>query len=273
MKIAVVGDFGVDNYVNLNLYKPGGIAFNVGYNLAKSSDFQVSLMSVIGDDSFGKKLKAVVDEFNIDASHIEVVNGKSAVQKIELIEGERKFLGYDPGVLKQWELSQDDMDFIGQHDFVYVPLSDGMEQIFEKIESLKSVSKVADFSQDYELADFDEEVNLMTKHSVFFDLIFFGGSIENKKMMKKLAKNYPEKIFVLTMGGDGAIAFQGNNENFVQAKKTKVVDTTGCGDAFQAAFIISYLKSKNVAEAMEFATLCASKKIGNIGSTNLELHI
>jgi sugar/nucleoside kinase (ribokinase family) len=150
---------------------------------------------------------------------------------------------------------------------VYVPLSDGMEQIFNTVKKLKGLIKAVDFSQDYEFADLDNKENIITRNSKYFDLIFAGGKKKHKKMIKNLAGKYPERVFVLTLGRNGSISFHNNKEFFEPAKNVKVVDTTGAGDAFQASFLSTWIRTKNIKESLKIGTLYASKIIQTVRST------
>lgn len=272
MKIAVVGDFGIDNYTNLSISKPGGIAFNVAYNLTQADkSLSVSLISIIGNDSLSTKLKNIAKSARLNTSHLKIENGKSPTQKIELKNGERKFTGYDPGILTKWKLSKSDIEFICKHDVVYVPLSDGMESIFENIEKLNcKIIKVADFSQDYEFADFDNKENVITKNAKYFSIVFIGGNLKHKALIKKLSQMHKQVLFVLTLGSKGSIAFKEEKEYRQSSFKLKVVDTTGCGDAFQAAFLANYLRGRSILLALKNATKKSATIIGFVGSTTLE---
>lgn len=274
MKIAVIGDIGVDYYENLNILRPGGIAFNFAYSLVKSDkNIKVSIIAPRGSDTNSKKLLKIIKNLKINYSHIKEIKGTIPKQNIFLEKnGERKFTGYDAGVLKKWKLSQNDIDFICKHDALFVPLSDGMEHIFEKIKRLKcDIVKAVDFSQDYEFADFDKKDNIITKNAIYFDVIFVGGKKKHQKMVRTLSKKYVEKIFVLTLGKGGSQAFYQDEEYYEPAKKVKVVDATGAGDAFQAGFLYSWLSKQNVKTALKVGTKTASAIIKHVGSTPLIL--
>lgn len=271
MKITCVGDIGVDYYENLDLYKPGGIAFNFASNLKQVGGNSVSLIGALGSDEYSKKLTKVLKSSKIDISQLQKISGETPKQNISLINGERKFTLYNSGILKKWKLRKKDLAFISKQDAVFVPLSDGMEQIFNAIKKIKGVVKIVDFSQDYEHADFDKKDNLITKNAKYFDIIFVGGVKKHEPMIKKLAKKYPEKVFVLTLGAKGSVAFYQEQYYFQSAKKVKVVDTTGAGDAFQAGFTATYLKSKNVKQSLTAGANQAVKVIKIIGSTDLAI--
>lgn len=273
MKIAVVGDIGVDYYQNLDVLKPGGISFNVAYHLNDLGAGDVSLVSVLGNDSDSQKLFVVLKKLGINQSHVQKKVGLPPKQNILLKNGERKFIGYEPGVLKKWKLRKKDLDFIKQHEAVFVPLSDGMEHIFNAVKKINDPVKVVDFSQDYELADFDQNENIITKNAKFFDIIFIGGEKKHQEMIELLAKKYPQKVFVLTLGKNGSIAYyQGSKTSQAASTIKKVVDTTGCGDAFQAGFLYSWLINKNAKSALQLGTNRASQIINTVGSTPIFLN-
>lgn len=271
LKIAVVGDVGVDYYKNLKLLKPGGIAFNFTYNLKKSGVKNVSLISILGSDKYSLKLLKLIKKIGIITHYVQSISGNCPKQNILLKTGERKFIGYDPGVLKKWKLRKKDLEFIKKHDAVFVPLSDGMEHIFNAIKKLKGPVKVVDFSQDYEFADFNKKENVITKNAKYFDVIFIGGKKKHQKMVEVLAKKYPEKVFVLTLGSKGSIGFYKNITFNEPAKKLKVIDTTGAGDAFQAGFLLSWIKTKNVETSLQKGSSIAAKAVGQLGSASLTI--
>lgn len=271
MNVAVVGDVGIDYYQNLEIIKPGGIAFNFAYNLKKSGVKDVSLVSILGKENYSKKLLKLLKEVKIGSENIQIVNGNPPKQNILLKKGERKFNGYDAGVLKKWKLRKKDLKFIENQNAVFVPLSDGMEQIFNAIKNIPNLIKVTDFSQDYEFADYNKKDNLITKNAKYFDIIFIGGQKKYQKMVEIVARRYPKKIIVLTLGSKGSLAYHLGAKYIQPSKKVKIVDTTGCGDAFQAGFLHSWLTKKDIKAALIAGTNRATKNIEIVGSTPLKM--
>lgn len=272
-KIVAVGDIGIDYYINKNLKKPGGVAFNFAMQ-AISPGIKVSLVSALGSDTSGKKLKNFLKKCYVNTTHIRNMQGKTAKQKIVLeSNGEKKFAGYNPGVLKHWKLDEKDLKFIAEHDAIFVPLSDGMEHIFHAIRKLKTHAlKCIDFSQDSEFADFDKENNIITNYCSEFGMIFIGGTEKEIRLVDFLSKQYPGKVFVLTLGSKGSIGFIAG-EKFIQRPEiiNRIVDTTGCGDAFQATFLVSYLQVHDIKFALQRATKSATSVIQRIGSTKFNI--
>jgi len=82
------------------------------------------------------------------------------------------------------------------------------------------------------------------------DIAYFGGTAD---MIDDLANIAKEKkgIIVLTLGAEGSMAFNGDKTYTQKALPTdKITDTTGCGDAFQAAFTASYFHTKDIQAAL-----------------------
>ena len=68
-----------------------------------------------------------------------------------------------------------------------------------------------------------------------------------------LARRFP--LVVLKRGAEGALAFQGENRWRAAAPEAKVVDTTGAGDAFLAAFLAAKLAGAETG-------LCLKRAVG-----------
>lgn len=187
---------------------------------------------------------------------------KTATQKIILHkDGKREFNGFKSGALKNFKLNEDDLLYIQKSKAVFVPLTDGLEKVFEQVKNLEfNGYKVTDISIDYDKYSDD----LFEKHSECFDIVFFGGNKRKISLIKKLSKNN-DTLWVITLGKEGSKAFFKGKEYSQGIIKTKVVDSTGCGDSFQAAFLVEYMKSRDVKKALKAGTIQASKVIGIIG--------
>lgn len=263
----------MDEYVNQGIFKPGGIAFNFATNLVLAGEKDVSLVGVVGKDIEGKKMLRLILEIGVNSKRVKAAEGETPWQKISLIDGERKFVGYRAGVLSGWKISKDDVDFIAKQDVVFVPLSDGVEAVFETVKNIYGPLKAVDFSKDYEKSDLNMDENVVTKNSPYFDIIFIGGDKTNREMVSNLASKYPKKVFVLSLGEDGSVAFYDGKVWEQQAMKVdKVVDTTGCGDAFQATFLSTYLATKDIKFSLKSGSDRASEVIMEIGSTKLDIN-
>ncbi len=88
--------------------------------------------------------------------------------------------------------------------------------------------------------------------------------------LKKFRINIPylkNRIVIVTDGEKGSHGFFRDEYFYQEAiKPKKIIDTTGCGDAYTAGFIADYIKSKNIRSAMKNGARYASEKLGRIGA-------
>jgi len=86
---------------------------------------------------------------------------------------------------------------------------------------------------------------------------------------KQLQKRGPKNVLV-TLGGDGAILVdeQGTvtRQGAFKVPGGKVVDTTGAGDCFRAAFTIALVERKPLKECMEFAAAAGALAVSKMGA-------
>lgn len=101
-----------------------------------------------------------------------------------------------------------------------------------------------------------------------FDIIALSIEFSAKKRLAsyfEIAKQY-NKMAVALMGKEGSAVQHNQNFFYQKAKTVEVVDTTGAGDAYLAAFLVEYHKTKYIISSMEKATKVASQVIIHIGS-------
>ncbi len=71
---------------------------------------------------------------------------------------------------------------------------------------------------------------------------------------------------VVSLGADGAIVVTGDGVEHRSARAVDVVDTTGCGDALSAGFIVGLLEGSAPADAVELGIATASIVAQGLGS-------
>lgn len=71
--------------------------------------------------------------------------------------------------------------------------------------------------------------------------------------------------FVVTLGGDGALIFDGYSLHEVDSFPVTPIDTNGAGDMFAGAFLYGITHNMTYAQAGTFASLAASKVVTTFG--------
>jgi tagatose 6-phosphate kinase len=88
-----------------------------------------------------------------------------------------------------------------------------------------------------------------------------GRVLSRPHQIKKAACALQEKgipVVAITMGSKGAIVYDGSQMLEAAAPKVKGKSPVGCGDAFIAGFIASYIGNKNLKECLKMAVACGA---------------
>ena len=71
--------------------------------------------------------------------------------------------------------------------------------------------------------------------------------------------------FVITLGADGAVTWDGETLHRVAAKPVEAVNTNGAGDMFAGAFLYALSRGESDLRATEYATLAAGEVVKYVG--------
>ncbi len=83
---------------------------------------------------------------------------------------------------------------------------------------------------------------------------------EAREKLKKVAKR-----FVITLGANGALIYDGDTFIQIEPYKVSAVDTNGAGDMFAGAFMFGITHHHSFAEAGKLASLASSKVVAQWG--------
>jgi sugar/nucleoside kinase (ribokinase family) len=93
-------------------------------------------------------------------------------------------------------------------------------------------------------------------------MIFTGTSdiLEAREKLKQVAKR-----FVITLGANGALIFDGDTFIQIEPYKVQAIDTNGAGDMFAGAFLYGITHKHSYAEAGKLASLASSRVVTQWG--------
>lgn len=259
MKIATVGDNCIDYYHNLEKGFPGGNPVNVSVYL-KRLGVSTAYVGVVGNDEYGKILMDSLSDKGVDISHLHVVEGKTAVTQVDLIEGERVFGDYEEGVMANFRLTPEDVDFLCSFDLIVSGLWGKIEK---SLSDLKRRGQLIAFDFATKLDDPIVDIAIVN-----VDYAFFAADEDNdtlRSYMKKQQEKGP-KVLVVTLGENGSIAYDGLKFYRYGIVKCHVVDSMGAGDSYIAGFLKAYLEGKEIMECMEQGAKNSSITLGYTGA-------
>ena len=269
LKFTSIGDCCVDLYPQLNKYFLGGSAFNVCLS-AQELKAKTTLVSAVGTDSWSKKYFTVCQKLQINSQFLTSFPGKTSHVAINLDQHHSPiFSQWQLGALKKFKLNPAHQKFLSTQAAAHCTAIKPLKLILKKFcqMNLPGVLKSADFDGDtpysFSIQDIPQYLpglNLVSKS-------LSPSNTSSLNFLKNLAIKQ-NKMILVTLGSRGSQVFTKNKDFFQPAIKTKAADTTGAGDAYLAAFIIHYLKTKNIQNAMAAATQAAAQKITRLGASS-----
>lgn len=260
MKITALTSFCADIFPELDKIFVGGNSLNFATQCKLSGVEDVSVIGAVGNDKFGNLIEAHFDKLKINRSHLYRINKPTASSKIYIGEaGERYFKAdsWDGGAFDKFRLAEKDWQQIQDSTIVAMPAGDPNLNELLKRRHINQIV-VIDFL-DYLGLDF------IKQFIEDIDIVFLSGKKEMLDDLEKLSVK-TGKMIVATLGAKGSMAFFDNKSHYCKAVEVDaIVDTTGCGDAFQAAFCIEWIKTKDIAKSLEAGSIAASKVLKFFG--------
>ena len=226
MKLAAVGDNCIDVYENIGKAYPGGNPVNVAVYFVRLGG-EASYTGVVGTDQYGSLMKEKIGEKGVDVSHIRFEEGSTAITHVDLIDGERVFGDYEEGVLAEFKLTKEEIDFLCSHDLVVTGLWGNIHADLAEIHS-RGVKTAFDAATRPD----DEDTP------------------ELRAQMKEIFDRGP-KLVITTLGEKGSIVYDGKAYTTFGIIPCHVVDTMGAGDSYIAGFLKGILEEKSVEECMK----------------------
>ena len=297
-KILVIGDLMIDHYLwgEVNRISPEapvqvvdiikessvlGGAGNVVNNLY-ALDSEVTVLSVIGQDSVGLELKEMLEAIQVQHHLIEQKNRKTS-KKSRIIASNSQIVRYDKESKEEiTEESQeklyekfttlcDSHDLILLSDYGKGVLTNTLTQKLITYANQKNKKVLVDpkgsnyskYSGAYLLTPNKKEAIEASGIQITDDITL----IEALKSLKETAQL---TVSLITLSEDGIAIF----DNHLSIKPTvarEVYDVTGAGDTVLASLGYALTQGKNILFAVEFANLAAGVVVGKIGSATATL--
>jgi sugar/nucleoside kinase (ribokinase family) len=244
MKIACFTVAAMDQFSQAGTAHAGGNALNQAVRF-RHLGHETLFAGALGTDKAGDVIAALLSAEGVDLSCLHRVEGQTASNRlVNDAAGERHGVAgaWENGVYTDFRLSQADWDHMAACD-VWCTHAD-CPDFAEALRRKRVDQRLAvDF-----LHLLDPE--RLAACAGVADICYIGGTPDMAGPLAELSKDRPG-VMVLTLGAQGSLAFSGGRQYHQPAVETAgVVDTTGCGDAFQAAFTASWLTNGDLEAAL-----------------------
>ena len=233
-------------------------------------------VGAVGDDEKADFVISTLEKFGVDTSGFERLKGIPTSSTILNIRpnGERPALHLRGACDHFLPPPKDKINIFDCNVFHL-----GGTGLLKKLDGPVSVQLLKDAKENGCITTWDligateQTINIVKPLLPHID--YFMPSIEEASLMsglndpKDVGKFYLDngaKNCVFTMGGEGSLFI--NNSEIIKtpAFDVKVVDTTGCGDAFDAGTITAIVKGFDIEKALNFATITSGLVATGLGS-------
>ncbi len=255
MKIAIIGNINFDvnakgvfsknteeNRINEIKLTLGGTAANTAVSLANLG-LDVDIYGSIGNDEFGFILIKKLKEYRINTEYIKMnKESKTGFCFINVDDNGQRHLFTYRGTNEDYlpELKE-------KYDYIHMAglNTEQVSYILEQKSAFKKSSYnpggIVTFEESKNILKLSKEIDILIFNETEYNYIFNYGKPSSKIIIKTLGKNGSEA-----------------NDLHAESYKTKIVDTTGAGDAFNAGFIYNYLNGNDIQDCLRFGNKLGS---------------
>ena len=241
-KVIGIGDNVVDKYLHLKTMFPGGNVLNFCV-YAQKLGCEVAYIGTFGNDEAAEYITKVLNEMKIDISHCRKYKGNNGYAEINIVEGDRVFVGSNKGGVSASHpiiLNKNDLNYIKQFDLVHSSCYSYLEKELFKIKNI-NIPISFDFSNKIE----DKYLNAICPYLNYSFLSCSHLTEEETKRTLQKAISYGSKLALATRGICGSILLYNQEYYYQNANEVKAIDTLGAGDSFITSFLLNIIKEEN----------------------------
>jgi sugar/nucleoside kinase (ribokinase family) len=267
MRLVCVGDCGIDAYETTGDRLPGGITFNFAVRARRAfpASDEIRIISALGADPAAIVIRNALKVSGVGYD-FTTLDGATPVQRIALeASGERRFVGYDAGVLERFRPSAAQLAAIEEADWLIVPHFVQIAGLFDfLLQAPRRGALAVDFADFRAHPDFA----LLERSLEQVDVAFFGLQPEDAVTLGRIEQLARDRncLLVVTLAAAGSRAYAGLQRYDQEAVRVPVVvDTTGAGDAFAAGFLSRYCHDTAVPACLEAGARLAASAIQQVG--------
>lgn len=259
---------------SMNVY-PGGKGANQAV-AAANLGYPTQFVGQVGTDAYAPMLRTALADRNVDTSMVHSINGSSGVAFIMIQPGGENSIVLVGGAntSEEWKISDEVTAAIQNAGIVLLQreIPESVNLIFAKLASSARVPVILDAggAESPLGGDVLANISILSPNETELERLTGMPTKTEKECIKaaeSLVHQGVNKVLV-KLGSKGSLLVDiyGNVLKQKAEKVLDVVDTTGAGDCFTAAFGVAMLEGKSDQEAMSWASKAAALCIQEHGA-------
>ena len=252
-----VGFSCMDVYEKIGKYYPTVNGVDWGVHLQRMG-IPVSVLSVTGDDEYGKIMREMLEKEQIDISHLHQLKGNTCQMKMDLVNGvDRLHLEEVEGVMGEFALTEEDKEYIKTFDYMHTDLFGNILKDLPELHA-SGIKVVMDFSTFSDDSEFNDEENYK-----YVDYAFLSYEQEDDYIIEHIKKiqSFGPKIVTATLGENGSSSYDGERYYRHGIVPVEVVNTVGAGDSYIAGFAYGIMNGLDIPQCQELGAKLSSQII------------
>jgi len=269
-----------------------GTESNVAVALARLG-LRAAWVSRLVDDPIGRRIVGLIRQHGVDVSHVVwVAEGRNGVIFMEIGRRPRPSeVVYDRAGSAASQLRPDEInwDILAEAKHLHVSgitpaLSDSCSGcVATALERARDAGLTVSFDVNYrrKLWAPQQAAEVLSPMMSGVDVLFltsddsadlFGIMGESDCAVREVAERFGPKWTVMTLGGEGAVGYAGEQVLHEPVHPTDVVDRIGAGDAFVGGFLYGFFRD-DLAKALKYGLAMAALKMttpGDLSFATLE---
>ena len=278
--ILIIGSINIDLVINTDIIPKlgetvhgknfmtsyGGKGANQAVAVAKLYG-NADMVGAVGNDEFGKLLKANLENNSIRTKGVKISNTNSGVAVITVCKGDNHIIldgGANDTVTPEW--IDHNIDLIKNADTVIFQLEIPMETIIYASKKAKEygckvllnpapATKLPDELLSYcdIIVPNEHEAEIITGHS-------------NEEAALKALWNDGKRTVIITLGSKGCLYNEGLTIKKQNAFPVNAIDSTAAGDSFIGGYCSAIAEGKTMDEAIRFAAAVSAITVSRPGA-------
>lgn len=257
----------------------GGAPLNFASHIAQCGA-QSYIISRVGNDNLGKSAIARVKENRVNTDFIQIDdNHETGTVKVSVTDGQpdytiRENVAYDyiEYSTEVSNLSKLDFDL-----FYFGSLAQRHKTSAYTLNAILNNNNFNDIFYDVNIRKdgfngiilndslgYATILKLNVSELPIMSNLVFDETLSNEEFCNRITERYTIRIIIITAAEEGCYIYTNKHLSHVSGIKVDVADAVGAGDAFSAAFMFQYAKTKNAIKAASVANkigaYVASKK-------------